>query len=49
MDIHILIITNVLENGGTETALEPVKTSKIVLLFRAIKKILFGQKENVKD
>lgn len=36
---------NVLENGGIETAIEPVKTSKFMLIIRALKKILFGEKE----
>ena len=34
--------SNVLENGGIETAIEPVKTNKLVLIIRAIKKILFS-------
>ena len=34
--------SNVLENGGIETAIEPVKTNKLVLIIRTIKKILFS-------
>ena len=33
---------NILENGGIETAIEPVKTNKFLAIIRAIKAILFG-------
>jgi hypothetical protein len=36
--------SNILENGGTETALECKKPSKIVSLFRAIKNFVTGEK-----
>lgn len=40
---------NVLENGGTETAIDSIRISKLTLIFRAIKKLLFGSKETEKD
>lgn len=33
---------NVIENGGIETAIEPVKTNKFIAIIKAIKAILFG-------
>ena len=33
---------NVIENGGTETAMVKVKTNKLFAIFKAIKAILFG-------
>ena len=36
--------SNVLENGGIETALEYKKPSKFVSLFRAIKNFVTGEK-----
>ena len=34
---------NVLENGGIETAIEPVRTNKFIEILKAIKAILFGK------
>ncbi|MBR3162552.1 MAG: hypothetical protein IKF17_00410 [Clostridia bacterium] len=36
---------NVLENGGIETAIVEVKTSKFMTIIRTLKRILFGNKE----
>ena len=36
---------NVLENGGVETAIVEVKTSKFMAIIKTLKKILFGSKE----
>jgi hypothetical protein len=38
---------NVIENGGIETAIEEIKTSKLSLIISKIKKILLGSKEKV--
>ena len=35
---------NVLENGGIETAVVEVKTSKLMTILKTLKKILFGSK-----
>ena len=40
---------NVLENGGIETAVVEIKTSKFMTIIRAIKKILFGNKATQKE
>ena len=39
---------NVLENGGIETAVEPITINKFILIIRSIKKILFGNAEKEK-
>lgn len=40
---------NVLENGGIETAVVEVKTNKFMSIIKAIKSILFGNKETQKE
>lgn len=39
---------NILENGGIETAIEPVRTNKIFAIFKTLKKILLGNKKTEK-
>ena len=34
---------NIIENGGTETAIEKIKTNKLTAIIKAIKAILFGK------
>ena len=40
---------NVLENGGIETAVVEVKTSKFMTIIKALKRILFGEKASQKE